>query len=57
MSEPNGERDDRIEAPAQTQCRMDLLDDLIANFEAIHGPVPNELVKEAMREWPDYEER
>ncbi|HEV2240904.1 MAG TPA: hypothetical protein VGR98_07645 [Streptosporangiaceae bacterium] len=40
----------------QEQVRLDLLDDLIAEFEAKYGPVPEELVEEAMREWPDYED-
>jgi hypothetical protein len=40
----------------QEQVRLDLLDDLIAEFEAEHGPIPEELVEEAMREWPDYED-
>jgi Arc/MetJ-type ribon-helix-helix transcriptional regulator len=40
----------------QEQIRLDLMDDLIAEFEAEHGPVPEELVEEAMREWPDYED-
>jgi hypothetical protein len=40
----------------QEQIRLDLLDDLIAEFEAEYGPVPEELVEEAMREWPDYED-
>ncbi len=39
----------------QEQVRLDLLDDLIAEFEAEHGPIPDELVNEAMREWPDYD--
>jgi hypothetical protein len=38
----------------QEQIRLDLLDDLIADFEADYGPVPEELVQKAMREWPDY---
>jgi Arc/MetJ-type ribon-helix-helix transcriptional regulator len=38
----------------QEQIRLDLLDDLIAEFEAEYGPIPEELVQEAMREWPDY---
>jgi len=38
----------------QEQIRLDLLDDLIADFEAKYGPIPDELVEEAMREWPDY---
>ena len=41
----------------QEQMRLDLLDDLIAEFEAEYGPVPEELVEEAMREWPDYEDQ
>jgi hypothetical protein len=41
----------------QEQIRLDLLDDLIAEWEAEHGPVPEELVEEAMREWPDYEDK
>jgi len=40
----------------QEHVRLDLLDDLIAEFEAEHGPIPEELVREAMREWPDYED-
>jgi Arc/MetJ-type ribon-helix-helix transcriptional regulator len=40
----------------QEQVRLDLLDDLIAEFEAEHGPIPEELVQEAMRQWPDYED-
>jgi hypothetical protein len=40
----------------QEQVRLDLLDDLIDEFEAEHGPIPEELVREAMREWPDYED-
>jgi hypothetical protein len=38
----------------QEQIRLDLLDDLIADFEEKYGPIPDELVEEAMREWPDY---
>lgn len=38
------------------QVRLDLLDDLVAEFEAEHGPIPDELVREAMREWPDCED-
>jgi hypothetical protein len=40
----------------QEQVRLDLLDDLIGEFEAEHGPIPQELVREALREWPDYED-
>jgi hypothetical protein len=40
----------------QEQVRLDLLDDLVAEFEAEHGPIPEERVREALREWPDYED-
>jgi Arc/MetJ-type ribon-helix-helix transcriptional regulator len=40
----------------QEQVRQDLLDELAAEFEARYGPIPEELVEQAMREWPDYEE-
>jgi hypothetical protein len=40
----------------QEQVRLDLLDDLVAEFEAEYGPIPEEVVREAMREWPDYED-
>jgi Arc/MetJ-type ribon-helix-helix transcriptional regulator len=40
----------------QEQIRLDLLDDLAAEFEAEYGPVDEKLVQQAMREWPDYEE-
>jgi Arc/MetJ-type ribon-helix-helix transcriptional regulator len=41
----------------QEQVRQDLLDDLAAELEAAYGPVDEKLVEQAMREWPDYEER
>jgi hypothetical protein len=40
----------------EEQVRLDLLDDLVAEFEAEYGPIPEELVREAIREWPDYED-
>jgi Arc/MetJ-type ribon-helix-helix transcriptional regulator len=40
----------------QEQVRLDLLDDLAAEFEAEYGPLDEKLVEQAMREWPDYEE-
>jgi hypothetical protein len=40
----------------QEQIRLDLLDELINEFEAKYGPVDEELVEQAMRKWPDYEE-
>jgi hypothetical protein len=55
MTESHPEPEDGARVPAQPQTRLDLLDDLIADYEAEHGPVPDELVEEAMREWPDYE--
>jgi hypothetical protein len=41
----------------QEQVRQDLLDDLAAELEAQYGPVDEQLVEQAIREWPDYEER
>lgn len=40
----------------QEQIRLDLLDELAAEFEARFGPVDEKLVQQAMRAWPDYEE-
>ncbi len=40
----------------QEQIRLDLLDELAVELEAKFGPVDEELVRQAMREWPDYEE-
>ena len=40
----------------QEQVRQDLLDDLAAELEAEYGPIPEELVEQARREWPDYQE-
>lgn len=40
----------------QEQVRLDLLDDLAAEFEAEYGPVDEKLVEQARRAWPDYEE-
>jgi hypothetical protein len=34
----------------------DLLGELLDEFEAEHGPIPEELVEQARREWPDYDE-
>jgi Arc/MetJ-type ribon-helix-helix transcriptional regulator len=41
----------------QEQVRQDLLDELAAELEAEYGPIDEELVEQAMREWPDYEDR
>jgi hypothetical protein len=40
----------------QEQVRLDLLDDLAAEFEAEYGPVDEKLVEQARRAWPDFEE-
>jgi hypothetical protein len=45
-----------VSEAVQEQVRQDLLDDLVAEFEAEHGPIPEEQVREALREWPDYED-
>jgi hypothetical protein len=39
----------------QREFRHDLLGELIEELEAEYGPVPQELLDEASREWPDYE--
>ena len=38
------------------EIRHDLLGELIDELEAQYGPVPKELLEEARREWPDFEE-
>jgi hypothetical protein len=45
-----------IAEAVEEKLRADRLDDLSAWLEEQYGPVPEELIKEAMREWPDYEE-
>ena len=40
----------------QEQIRQDLLDDLAAEFEAEYGPIDEDLVEQARREWPVYED-
>jgi hypothetical protein len=40
----------------EERLRQQGLDELSAYLEARYGPVPEELIQEAMREWPDYEE-
>ena len=40
---------------AQERIRLDLLDDLSAELEAEYGPIDETGVREAMKEWPDYE--
>ncbi len=39
----------------ERDIRHDMLGELIDELEALHGPVPQELLDEASREWPDYE--
>jgi len=38
------------------EIRHDLLGELIDDLEAKYGPVSQELLDEASREWPDYED-
>jgi hypothetical protein len=38
------------------EIRHDLLGELLDEFEAEHGPIPEELIEQARREWPDYDE-
>jgi hypothetical protein len=40
----------------EERLRLDRLDDLSAYLEAKYGPVPEEVIQEVLREWPDYEE-
>jgi hypothetical protein len=37
------------------EIRHDLIGELVEEFEAIHGPIPQKLLDEASREWPDSE--
>jgi Arc/MetJ-type ribon-helix-helix transcriptional regulator len=43
-----------VSEAVEREIRHDLLGDLISELEAEHGPVPQELLDEASREWPDY---
>jgi hypothetical protein len=45
-----------ITEAVEEKLRVDRLDSLSAWLEEQYGPVPEELIQEAMREWPDYEE-
>jgi hypothetical protein len=38
------------------EIQHDLLGDLLDEFEAEYGPIPEELIEQARREWPDYDE-
>ena len=37
------------------EIRHDLLGDYLGELDAEYGPVPEELLEQARREWPDYE--
>jgi hypothetical protein len=45
-----------ITEAVEEKLRDDRLGDLSVWLEEQYGPVPEELIQEAMREWPDYEE-
>jgi hypothetical protein len=40
----------------QERIRLDLLADLSAELEAEYGPVDEDGIEQAMREWPDFAE-
>jgi hypothetical protein len=40
----------------EERLRLERLEELSAYLEAKYGPIPEALIQEAMREWPDYEE-
>jgi hypothetical protein len=40
----------------QERMRLDLLEELSAELTAEFGPVDDELVRQAMTEWPDYQQ-
>ena len=39
----------------EERLRLEGLEELSAYLEAKYGPIPEDLIQEAMREWPDYE--
>ena len=41
---------------ADKRLRGELLDEYLDEMDRIHGPVPQELLDQAEREWPDYDE-
>jgi hypothetical protein len=45
-----------ISEAAERQLRRDGLRELLDELDAEYGPVPPELLEQARREWPDYEE-
>ena len=46
-----------VSEAVQREIRHDLLGELIDELEAQYGPVPEELLEEARREWPDFREK
>ena len=51
-----GEFSRYVTGAVQEGIRLDLLADLSAELEAEYGPVDEEQVEQAMREWPDFPE-
>ena len=51
-----GEFSRYVTVAVQERVRLDLLADLSAELEAEHGPVDEDQVEQAMREWPDFPE-
>jgi hypothetical protein len=45
-----------VTGAVQERVRLDLLADLSAELAAQYGPVDEDQVKQAMREWPDFPE-
>jgi hypothetical protein len=50
-----GEFSQYVTAAVSRQLELDLLDELSEQLKAKFGAVPEELVEEAMRAWPDVE--
>lgn len=46
-----------VSEAVEREIRHDMLGELIEELEAQYGPVPQELLDEARREWPDFEEK
>jgi hypothetical protein len=46
-----------VSEAVEREIRHDMLGELIEELEAEYGPVPQELLDEARREWPDFEEK
>jgi hypothetical protein len=45
-----------VSEAAEKRLRNELLDEYLAELDEIYGPVPQELLDWAARQWPDYEE-